>query len=201
MKDIPDLLRDADPLLHEPPRGAAERQAARRAVLASPPHARRAPSRRTAIVAVASFAAAGAAAGWSFWSRAMADVIAAVRFEGRLAETSPAPGLREATVAGTDRTIYLHDDVVVTNGDIAAAHAVPGNTPETFWVALTLTPGGSAKMAGASGGHIGRPMAILLDGHVVMAPTVRSVMSGEAVITGDFTKTEVDRIVAGIIGR
>ena len=54
------------------------------------------------------------------------DLRAAVRFEVRLAEDNPAGGLQAARV-GTDRTIYLHPEAIVTNSDIATARVVPGD--------------------------------------------------------------------------
>ena len=63
------------------------------------------------------------------WSLFVSDLQAAVRFEVRLAEDRPAPGLREAKVSGSDRSVYLHDEVIVTNSDIAAARVIQGGEP------------------------------------------------------------------------
>ena len=41
-------------------------------------------------------------------------------------------------------------------------------------------------------------MAILIDGQVVMAPVLRTPISASAVVTGNFTKAEAERIVNGI---
>lgn len=201
MKTLHDLLRDADPLAHEPLPSPHELRARRRAIVAAP---RSAPSnfRRTA-AALACIVLLGAAAAIGLRApRAAIDVIAAVRFEVRLAETSPGPGLREAVPAGGDRRIYLHQDsVVVTNADIAQAQVVPGAAPTAFGVAVTFTADGAARMRKATERHIGRPVAILIDGEVVAAPTVRSAIGTSAVISGSFTRAEADRIVAGIVGR
>ena len=53
----------------------------------------------------------------------------------------------------------------------------------------------------ATGGHVGRPLAVLIDGEVVMAPVLRSPITTSAVTSGDFTQPEAERIVAGIVGR
>ena len=60
---------------------------------------------------------------------------------------------------------------------------------------------GAARMLRATQGHIGRPVAILLDGDVVMAPVVKSPISASAMITGDYSRAEAERIVNGIVGR
>jgi preprotein translocase subunit SecD len=41
-------------------------------------------------------------------------------------------------------------------------------------------------------------VAILIDGEVVLAPIVRSAIGDEAMITGDSTQAEAERIAAGI---
>ena len=200
MKTVPDLLRDADPLGHEPRRSAQELRASRQRVLDAPRVDDERPRRRTAIAVVGALVVGGLAGGSFHWLSTSVDVAAAVRFEVRLAEENPAPGLREVVVSN-GRKIYLHQDTIVANSDIARAQVVPGNTPSTFNVALTFTSEGAAKMSRATQNHVGKPVAILLDGDVVMAPTLKSPIVASAMLTGMYTRAEADRIVAGIIGR
>ena len=122
---------------------------------------------------------------------------AAVRFEVRLAEEQPAAGLRAARVA-SNRTIYLHPEIVVTNGDIERSGIISGDTPTHFWIDVRLNAAGAAKMRQATMNHLGRPVAILIDGEVVSAPTVKSPIRGAAVISGDFTRADAERIVNGM---
>jgi hypothetical protein len=204
MKSVEEMLREADPLRHEPPRSQADRDAMRQAVIAgaSPvaPSATRISNVHTPVALVA-LVLVFAAVGSRFWPRGATDVIAAVRFEVRLAEDTPGLGLRDMKVAGTGRTIYLHPEPVVTNSDIGQARVVEGDGGSTFSVAITFNADGAAKMLRATQRHIGRPLAVLFDGEVALAPTVRSPMSTSAVISGTYTKSEVERIVAGIVGR
>jgi preprotein translocase subunit SecD len=58
--------------------------------------------------------------------------------------------------------------------------------------------GGARKMRDATASHVGRPIAILIDGNVVMAPTLRDPISADALITGDYSRAEAERIVNGI---
>jgi preprotein translocase subunit SecD len=133
------------------------------------------------------------------WSVFVGDLqAAAVRFEVRLGEDSPAPGLREAKVSGSDRLVYLHDEVIVTNGDIAVARVVPGPGLSEYSVGIEFKASGAEKMRAATGSHIGKLLAILLDGQVVMAPVLRSPISASARITGNFTRPQAERIVNGI---
>jgi hypothetical protein len=202
MTTLAKLLRDADPLGNEPPRSARERFVVRQRVLDRARVADELPRRRIVMMAaVVALTLVGIAAGSRYWSRIAVDVVAAVRFEVRLAEEYPADGLREAVISGASRSIYLHQETVVTNSDIVSAQVIQGDTLSTFSVVVTFTADGAAKMRRASQSHIGKPLAILIDGAVVMAPVVRSSVGGSAVISGSFTRAEAERIVAGIIGR
>jgi hypothetical protein len=202
MKTIRELLQDADPLQHEPTWPSDERDFRRQAVIAAA-SAARAPgemgsrSRIAAFATVASIAVTASFLGSRGWSLFVSDLRAAVRFEVRLAEDKSAPGLREVKVSGSDRSIYLHDEVVVSNSDIAAARLVQSGSTQ-YSVGIEFNASGAEKMRAATGGHIGKPVAILLDGQVVMAPVVRASLGASAVITGNFTRTQAERIVEGI---
>lgn len=202
MKTIRELLHDADPLQHEPKCPSSQRDFRRQAVITAASAApalggMRSRSRIAAFAAVASIAVAAPFLGSRGWSLFVGDLRAAVRFEVRLAEDKPAPGLREVKVSDSDRSVYLHDEVVVSNSDIAVARLVQGS-PAQYSVGVEFNASGAEKMRAATGGHIGKPLAILLDGQVVMAPVVRASLGASAVITGNFTKSQAERIVEGI---
>lgn len=200
MKTIPELLRDADPLRYERPWTANERQTIRQ-IVTTPQPVERVPRRMITIAAgIALALIATAAIGSHLWWRASVDLEAAVRFEVRLAQENPATGLQEAAVSDSGR-VYLHQEVVVTNGDIAQAQIVQGDTASRFGVTVMFTADGATKIFKATKNHIGKPLAILLDGKVVVAPVVRGPISTSAVITGNYTKAEAERIVSGIVGR
>jgi len=153
------------------------------------------------MLALAAAAVAAVVTGDLYWTRGGFDVIAAVRLDVRLAETNPAADLRPAVVAGSGERIYLHPETVVNNSDIVRAEVIPGSTPSTFGVSVTLTRDGAARMFQATQSHLGRPLAILIDGQVVAAPVVRGAIGASGIISGAFTRAEADRIAAGIIGR
>jgi hypothetical protein len=204
MTKISDLLRDADPLRHEPMFPLDQQNLHRAAVLAAASGAR-APSGvrsrpRTAVFATVALAVIVTAfLGSRVWSVFVSDLqAAAIRFEVRLAEDRPAIGLREVKLFGPDRSIYLHDEMVVTNSDIAVARVAPGVRPSEYVVAIEFNPSGAEKMRAATANHIGKPIAILLDGQVVMAPVLRTLIGASARITGNFTRTQAERIVKGI---
>jgi hypothetical protein len=203
MKSIRNLLQEADPLQHEPTWTSGERDFRRQALLAAASGARapaevRSRSRIAVLVTVALMVIAASFFGSRVRSPFVSVLQAAVRFEVRLAEDKPAPGLREAKVSGSDRSVYLHDEVIVNNGDIAAARVVPGGGRSQYSIGVEFNASGAEKIRAATGNHIGKPVAILLDGQVVMTPVVRVPIGASAVITGSFTKAEAERIVNGV---
>jgi|RhiMetdeSRZDD1v2_1073273.scaffolds.fasta_scaffold79234_3 SecD-like export protein len=201
MKTLAEILRDADPVASEPRRSAHERRIRRQAILDASRVADDIPRRRTARATIVALAIAAIAVTSFGWWRIAIEAVAAVRFEARLAEETPTLELREVLIAGTNRKIYLHAEPVVANRDIAQARVVPGSSASTFGVAITFTPEGAAKMRRATENHVGRPLAILLDGEVASAPVLRSPISTSAIISGDYTRAEAERIVGGILGR
>lgn len=204
MSNVKELLRDADPLRNEPVVSSASRDAQRRRVLLAetfgPERRENAiPKSRMKFLAMVAAAAIAVLFVAQMWSPLIRDVHAAVRFEVRLAEDQPGPGLREARVAGADRSIYLHNEVVVTNADIATAKLI--RVGSVYSVGVEFNASGAEKMRVATDGHLGKPVAILLDGQVILAPVLRSPIANSAQITGNFTKSEAERVVTGIIGK
>jgi hypothetical protein len=202
MPNVNDLLRDADPLRDDAGMDPQHRDRIRRAVRAAARETTaasrvwfRAP---LAVAALVALILVGLFAAGARGLRESATVYAAVRFEVRLAETQPGAGLTEARMSGSDRPIYLHDEVVVTNADIEHCRAVSGSDPSRYNIGVEFNAAGAEKMRVATLAHEGRPMAILIDGEVVMAPVIRSPVSRSAVINGDYSRAEAERIVNGI---
>ena len=103
----------------------------------------------------------------------------------------------KSVLADSGRMIYLHPETIVTNDDIAQSWATEDG-PDRFGVSVELLEAGAQRMRQATAAHIGRPVAILIDGQVVMAPVVRSAIGNSAMITGHFTRAEAARIADGI---
>ena len=156
-------------------------------------------ARRTValLVTAALLAVAGSLAGYGLWHESTV-VQAQMRFEVRLAEDRPGDGLVETRLESSDQIVYLHPEVVVTNGDIAESSVAPGDAPAEFWISVEFTPSGARRMREATAEHVGRLVAILLEGAVVAAPRLRSPISDSAVISGDFGRAEAETIADGI---
>ena len=102
--------------------------------------------------------------------------------------------LSVVTVGPGSRQIYLHPDAIVTTADVADARVTDAGAGR-FSVNVRFTKEGSARMVAATSQHIGRPVAILLDGVVLAAPVVRSPIADSAVLTGNFTRAQAEAIV------
>jgi hypothetical protein len=202
MRDVFELLREADPLEDDFEHLYQARDEMRRRVVATASTARTEAARDllhrhltlaltgTLVIAVVVF-------GVLVGPGDRGTLQAAVRFEAHLAETQPVPGLIVARVGNSDRVIYLRPEAIVTNEDIAQSW-VTQDGPNRYGVSVQLLPDGAQRMRQATAAHVGRPMAILIDGEVVTAPTVRSAVSDSAWINGDYTQAEAQRIADGI---
>ena len=124
----------------------------------------------------------------------------AVRLELRPGSLTPGPGLHEATILGSSQKVYLSDQVLISNGDVAAAKVEMGAYgPE---ILLRFTRDGTARFSAATEQCLNQPIGILVDGQVYSAPIVREkITGGRAMITGSFTAAEAERIAAGLRAR
>jgi TonB family protein len=117
------------------------------------------------------------------------------QLEIRLAEATPSAGLTAATVDGTGQAIYLQTSALVTASDVTQARVMETEGGR-FSVDVTLSDEASQRMSRATAAHIGKPVAIMLDGRVVAAPVVRSPIGRSALLTGNFTRAQAEAIVS-----
>jgi preprotein translocase subunit SecD len=96
--------------------------------------------------------------------------------------------------------VYLHKEADLTGEDVAearVAEAVLGRPAIDF----VFTEAGARKMARLTEQHLDKPVALVVDGKVLSAPTIRGKLSTKAMITGGFTKEEAERIVRRLTGK
>ena len=140
----------------------------------------------------------GFGASWSSPLAASSSANQATALEVRLAEAQPAAGLTEASVSGSSEKVYLHREIIVTSADVVQARVVPGSGASDFGINVTFSQERAAKMARATASHLDKPLAILVNGQLVAAPTVRGQVSSSAVISGDFTSSQAAAIAEGL---
>jgi protein-export membrane protein SecD len=78
---------------------------------------------------------------------------------------------------------------VITGAGLQAA-AAEFNQDGTWHIRFELTPEGGRIFGPFTASHIGQPMAIVLDGVVLSAPTIQAELPTGGVITGNFTEQE-----------
>ena len=84
----------------------------------------------------------------------------------------------------------------LTGKDLSRASVDFDQTTGQPQIALVFTAEGAQKFAEITGRNIGNPLAIFLDGAPLSAPTVQEQISGgNAVITGNFSLEEAQRLV------
>ncbi|REK12007.1 MAG: hypothetical protein DWQ37_13385 [Planctomycetota bacterium] len=118
------------------------------------------------------------------------------QIEIRRAEYQPGPELTQIEVEEGQQPIYLHDEVELSGKHFKTASV--RDEQGHYAVEVTLTDEGAKKMGTLTKGHMNRPLAILVDGKLVMAPRVRSKIGQKFVISGGFTEAEAKRLAEQI---
>jgi preprotein translocase subunit SecD len=121
-----------------------------------------------------------------------------VRLAMHLAEDEPAEGLASMTLHG--RLFYLHPEPALTEADVDSAWVtMRGDRPV---VDLRLNDRGREAFARLTGDNVGKRVAMLVDGKLLLAPVVRApILEGRAVIEWDATPEEAERVARGLMLR
>jgi TonB family protein len=116
------------------------------------------------------------------------------RLEIRLAETTPATGLKSASVPDSTRQVYLHAATLATDADVTSARVI--DMGGYFGIDVRFSSQASARIRTATSTHLGKPVAIVLNGNVISAPTLKGPISDSAFITGNFTAESAQELAA-----
>jgi preprotein translocase subunit SecD len=102
-----------------------------------------------------------------------------VALELRLAQGEPGPGLVPAAVYGQGKTVYLHPDAQLSRRDIARVEAVQTRIGRGLILQVWFTKAGSTRFRQATGRHIGKPLAVVIDSVVVSVPVIQQAIGGD----------------------
>ena len=91
-------------------------------------------------------------------------------------------------------SLWVSPTTALTSADIARAEPRTQADGQRA-VGIVFTAEGARKMTQLSDAQRDKPIAVLLDGRIVSAPTVRSTISSEALFTGT-TPAVVERMLA-----
>lgn len=121
-----------------------------------------------------------------------------VKLEFRFAQLEPADGFLEMDAApgAESPKLYVAPEILVSNADVAWARMTKANGAPA--IELSFARPSQARILEFSEKNIGRKLAMIVDGEIVAAPTIRDRFGSEALLTGDFTLEEAQRIARGI---
>lgn len=110
--------------------------------------------------------------------------------------------LEELGKPGSLQFTTMDGTVVLEGTDVADARAgsiTDDMQNKEYVVELTLTDEGTTKFAEATAANVGKQIAIVYDGEVISAPSVKqAITGGTAQITGSFTYEEADQLASTI---
>lgn len=124
---------------------------------------------------------------------------AEMKFELRLAEDKEQPGYRLATEPRTGRKIYLPDAPLVSNDAIEYAQALSyDNRPPVL--TIRFVPEVHQKLRNATKSHLGKPLALMIDDALFMAP-IAETPYGESVtlMASDLSGGIASKLASGIV--
>jgi len=101
----------------------------------------------------------------------------------------PGTDLLPGDVDGSGNKVYylLERASVITGRDLKNASPGIDNQSNTPDINFTLKPDAAKRFQNATRENLGKPLAIVLDGQVISAPTIQGVIYDRGQITGNFT--------------
>ncbi|QEG19791.1 SecDF P1 head subdomain-containing protein [Gimesia maris] len=120
-----------------------------------------------------------------------------VQVEFYLAETSPGEGLEEHVIPATGDSIWLPQEPVLSNEHFLEAQ-INLDQYQNPTINVKLNQEGAALISKASQKHRSKPLAILVDGKIIMAPTIHDAVGSEFTISGSISLEEAERIARSL---
>ncbi len=100
-----------------------------------------------------------------------------------------------------DYQLFVIDKTPIASGaGLTSANAIQDQSNPPYWqILFSFNSASSAAFAKATGDNIGKPMAIVLDGVVVSAPTIQDrIAGGRGQITGSFEAEEANDLAIAL---
>ena len=102
--------------------------------------------------------------------------------EFRLADNNETAGWKEMEVRGSSNSVFVSDEVALTGRHVEkVSFDKDENSPLLL---LTLTEEGAKAMGEITSRNLNKKLAIVLNGKVLSAPTIRSTITNNVAITG-----------------
>ena len=120
--------------------------------------------------------------------------------EFRLADDAKTPGWQKMELPGSDKPIFVSVDAPL-NGALIEKVSFYKDVNGNPSVGFTLTDDGAKDMEATTSRNLNKKLAIVLNGKVVSAPTIRSTITKEVQITGRFDKDDLLAFFRAIVLR
>lgn len=119
--------------------------------------------------------------------------------QGMVVNTTNRPTVVSDTVqaGNVDPSLTPYGDRIfptVMTGDILRSAVATQDQFNQWQINFELTGDGSTQFFDYTSSHIGQPLAIVLDGRVLSAPTIQAAIRDSGVITGQFSQEEAESL-------
>ena len=114
-----------------------------------------------------------------------------------LAYLEPADDLVEHTVVGSDRKVFVQKEPIATDADIETAQVIDDSNGQPA-IQVTFKATSARRLGEVTERHRDQPLTVFVDGKLLSAPTIRERFTSKAVITGQFSREEANRIANAI---
>ncbi|MFN0052347.1 MAG: protein kinase domain-containing protein [Planctomycetales bacterium] len=118
-------------------------------------------------------------------------------FELRLAHFEPGADRTEHTVPGSQQKVYLDREPLARLFDVFFVQVINDAAGQPA-IEIHFAGSSASRIQELTQSHLNQPVAMLVDGKLLSAPTIRKPFGGVTVITGDFNREEAERIVKQI---
>ena len=107
--------------------------------------------------------------------------------------------VRPGADAQADETLYVQKKVLLDQTDLKSASVITNQPAGKLRIDITFTDAGAKRFAKVTHQNIGKQLAIIIDGRLYSAPTIKSeIRDGKAQITGNFSVQEANDLAAKI---
>jgi len=115
------------------------------------------------------------------------------------AKADPMTVVQPAVDAKAAETLYVQKKVLLDQTDLKSASVITNQPAGKLRIDITFTDAGAKRFAKVTHQNIGKRLAIIIDGRLYSAPTIRSeIRDGKAQIDGNFSEVEVQDLAAKI---
>jgi preprotein translocase subunit SecD len=107
--------------------------------------------------------------------------------------------VRPGADAKTAETLYVQKKVLLDQTDLKSASVITNQPPGKPRIQITFTDAGAKQLAKVTHQNIGKRLAIIIDGRLYSAPTIKSeIRGGQAEISGNFSEAEAQDLATKI---